>query len=139
NAQQARRVLDRLVGYELSPVLWKKVKSGLSAGRVQSVSVRLIVEREREIQNFKPEASYSVTAEFVNEAGKTFKAKLPKNFGTKQEAQDFLNKNLDSQYKVSDLETKPAKKSPAAPFTTSTLQQEASRKLYFPVGVTMML
>ncbi len=139
NAQQARRVLDRLVGYELSPVLWKKVKSGLSAGRVQSVSVRLIVEREREIQNFKPEASYSVTAEFVNEAGKSFKAKLPKNFSTKQEAQDFLNKNLDSQYKVSDLETKPAKKSPAAPFTTSTLQQEASRKLYFPVGVTMML
>jgi DNA topoisomerase I len=139
NAQQARRVLDRLVGYELSPVLWKKVKSGLSAGRVQSVSVRLIVEREREIQNFKAEASYTVTAEFVNEAGKTFKAKLPKNFATKQEAQDFLNKNIGSQYKVADLETKPAKKSPAAPFTTSTLQQEAARKLYFPVGVTMML
>jgi DNA topoisomerase-1 len=139
NAQQARRVLDRLVGYELSPVLWKKVKSGLSAGRVQSVSVRLIVEREREIQNFKAEGSYSITAEFVNEAGKTFKAKLPKNFSTKQEAQDFLNKNIGSIYKVSDLETKPAKKSPAAPFTTSTLQQEAARKLYFPVGVTMML
>jgi DNA topoisomerase I len=139
NAQQARRVLDRLVGYELSPVLWKKVKSGLSAGRVQSVSVRLIVEREREIQNFKAEASYTVTAEFVNEAGKTFKAKLPKNFTAKQEAQDFLNKNIGSQYKVADLETKPAKKSPAAPFTTSTLQQEAARKLYFPVGVTMML
>jgi len=139
NAQQARRVLDRLVGYELSPVLWKKVKSGLSAGRVQSVSVRLIVERERDIQNFKSEGSYSITAEFVNEAGKTFKAKLPKNFATKQEAQDFLNKNTGSQYKVADLETKPAKKSPAAPFTTSTLQQEAARKLYFPVGVTMML
>ncbi len=139
NAQQARRVLDRLVGYELSPVLWKKVKSGLSAGRVQSVSVRLIVEREREIQNFKPEASYSITAEFVNEAGKSFKAKLPKNFATKQQAQDFLNQNAGSLYKVSDLETKPAKKSPAAPFTTSTLQQEAARKLYFPVGVTMML
>ena len=139
NAQQARRVLDRLVGYELSPVLWKKVKSGLSAGRVQSVSVRLIVEREREIQNFKAEASYSITAEFVNEAGKAFKARLPKNFTTKQEAQDFLNKNIGSTYKVSDLETKPAKKSPAAPFTTSTLQQEAARKLYFPVGVTMML
>ena len=139
NAQQARRVLDRLVGYELSPVLWKKVKSGLSAGRVQSVSVRLIVERERDIQNFKAEGSYSITAEFVNEAGKTFKAKLPKNFATKQEAQDFLNKNTGSQYKVADLETKPAKKSPAAPFTTSTLQQEAARKLYFPVGVTMML
>lgn len=139
NAQQARRVLDRLVGYELSPVLWKKVKSGLSAGRVQSVSVRLIVERERDIQNFKPEASYNVTAEFVNEAGKAFKAKLPKSFATKEEAQAFLNKNIGSQYKVADLETKPAKKSPAAPFTTSTLQQEASRKLYFPVGVTMML
>ena len=139
NAQQARRVLDRLVGYELSPVLWKKVKSGLSAGRVQSVSVRLIVEREREIQNFKAEGSYSITAEFVNEAGKAFKAKLPKNFATKQEAQDFLNKNIGSGYKVADLETKPAKKSPAAPFTTSTLQQEAARKLYLPVGVTMML
>ena len=139
NAQQARRVLDRLVGYELSPVLWKKVKSGLSAGRVQSVSVRLVVERERDIQNSKAEASYSITAEFVNEAGKTFKAKLPKNFSTKQEAQDFLNKNIGSAYKVSDLETKPAKKSPAAPFTTSTLQQEAARKLYLPVGVTMML
>ena len=139
NAQQARRVLDRLVGYELSPVLWKKVKSGLSAGRVQSVSVRLIVEREREIQNFKSEASYSITAEFINEAGKAFKAKLPKNFATKQEAQDFLNKNIGSIYKVSDLETKPARKSPTAPFTTSTLQQEAARKLYFPVGVTMML
>ena len=139
NAQQARRVLDRLVGYELSPVLWKKVKSGLSAGRVQSVSVRLIVEREREIQNFKAEASYSITAEFVNEAGKSFKAKLPKNFATKQEAQDFLDKNIGAIYKVSDLETRPAKKSPAAPFTTSTLQQEAARKLYFPVGVTMML
>lgn len=139
NAQQARRVLDRLVGYELSPVLWKKVKTGLSAGRVQSVSVRLVVEREREIQNFNAEGSYSITAEFSNEAGKTVKAKLPKNFKTKQEAQDFLHKNAGSLYKVSDLETKPTKKSPAAPFTTSTLQQEASRKLYLPVGVTMML
>ena len=139
NAQQARRVLDRLVGYELSPVLWKKVKGGLSAGRVQSVSVRLIVEREREIQNFKPEASYSITAEFTNEAGKTFKAKLPKNFATKKEAEDFLNKNIGSSYKVGDLETKPTKKSPAAPFTTSTLQQEAARKLYLPVGITMQI
>jgi DNA topoisomerase-1 len=139
NAQQARRVLDRLVGYELSPVLWRKVKGGLSAGRVQSVSVRLIVEREREIQNFKAVASYSIVAEFSNEAGKTFKAKLPKNFNTKKEAEDFLNKNIGSTYKVSDLETKPTKKSPAAPFTTSTLQQEAARKLYLPVGVTMQL
>ncbi len=139
NAQQARRVLDRLVGYELSPVLWRKVKGGLSAGRVQSVSVRLIVEREREIQHFKTTASYSVTAEFTNESGKTFKAKLPKNFNTKNEAEDFLNKNIGAAYKVSDLETKPAKKSPAAPFTTSTLQQEAARKLYLPVGITMQL
>ncbi|MCA6422960.1 MAG: type I DNA topoisomerase [Flavobacterium sp.] len=139
NAQQARRVLDRLVGYELSPVLWKKVKGGLSAGRVQSVSVRLIVEREREIQEFKPVASYSVTAEFTNEAGKVVKAKLPKNFATKKEAEDFLNKNIGSTYKVADLETKPTKKSPAAPFTTSTLQQEAARKLYLPVGITMQI
>lgn len=139
NAQQARRVLDRLVGYELSPVLWRKVKGGLSAGRVQSVSVRLIVEREREIQNFNPVASYSVTAEFTNEAGKTVKAKLPKNFATKKEAEDFLNKNISSIYKVSDLETKPTKKSPAPPFTTSTLQQEAARKLYLPVGITMQI
>lgn len=139
NAQQARRVLDRLVGYELSPVLWRKIKGGLSAGRVQSVSVRLIVEREREIQNFKAVASYSVVAEFSNEAGKTFKAKLPKNFNTKKEAEDFLSKNIGSIYKVSDLETKPTKKTPAAPFTTSTLQQEAARKLYLPVGITMQL
>jgi DNA topoisomerase-1 len=139
NAQQARRVLDRLVGYELSPVLWRKIKGGLSAGRVQSVSVRLIVEREREIQNFNAVASYSVVAEFTNEAGKSFKAKLPKNFNTKKEAEDFLNQNIGSIYKVADLETKPTKKSPTAPFTTSTLQQEAARKLYLPVGITMQL
>ncbi|WP_374175036.1 type I DNA topoisomerase [Flavobacterium tructae] len=139
NAQQARRVLDRLVGYELSPVLWRKIKGGLSAGRVQSVSVRLIVEREREIQNFNAVATYSIVAEFVNEAGKAFKAKLPKNFNTKKEAEDFLNKNIGSQYQVADLETKPTKKSPTAPFTTSTLQQEAARKLYLPVGITMQL
>ena len=139
NAQQARRVLDRLVGYELSPVLWRKIKGGLSAGRVQSVSVRLIVEREREIQNFKAVASYSVVAEFTNEAGRAFKAKLPKNFNTKKEAEDFLNKNIGSNYKVGDLETKPTKKSPTGPFTTSTLQQEAARKLYLPVGITMQL
>lgn len=139
NAQQARRVLDRLVGYELSPVLWRKIKGGLSAGRVQSVSVRLIVEREREIQSFNAVASYSIVAEFVNEAGKAFKAKLPKNFNTKKEAEDFLNQNIGSKYKVADLETKPTKKSPTAPFTTSTLQQEAARKLYLPVGITMQL
>ena len=139
NAQQARRVLDRLVGYELSPVLWRKIKGGLSAGRVQSVSVRLIVEREREIQNFNATPFYSVVAEFTNEAGKSFKAKLPKNFSTKKEAEDFLNRNIGSTYKVGDLETKPTKKSPTGPFTTSTLQQEAARKLYFPVGITMQI
>ncbi|NHM05717.1 type I DNA topoisomerase [Flavobacterium sp. CYK-4] len=139
NAQQARRVLDRLVGYELSPVLWRKVKGGLSAGRVQSVAVRLIVEREREIQNFKPVASFSVSAEFTTETGKSVKAKLPKNFSTQKEAEDFLQQNIGSSYEVSDIETKPAKKSPAAPFTTSTLQQEAARKLYLPVGITMQL
>lgn len=139
NAQQARRVLDRLVGYELSPVLWRKVKGGLSAGRVQSVSVRLIVERERDILGFKPEASYRIDAEFSNQADKSFKAKLPKNFKTKEEAEVFLKKNLGASFKVADLSTKPAKKSPAPPFTTSTLQQEASRKLYFSVSKTMTM
>ncbi|MCL4123565.1 UNVERIFIED_CONTAM: hypothetical protein GTU68_056248 [Idotea baltica] len=139
NAQQARRVLDRLVGYELSPVLWRKVKGGLSAGRVQSVAVRLIVEREREIESFNPVASYRIDAEFSNEEGKTFKAKLPKNFGTRQAAEKFLNSCVGADFKVADLQTKPAKKSPAAPFTTSTLQQEASRKLYFPVAKTMIM
>lgn len=139
NAQQARRVLDRLVGYELSPVLWRKVKGGLSAGRVQSVSVRLIVEREREIQNFRPEASFRIDAEFITEEGKSFKAKLPKNFKTKTEAEQFLSQNLGAEFKVADLITKPAKKSPAPPFTTSTLQQEAARKLYFSVSKTMTM
>jgi DNA topoisomerase-1 len=137
DAQQARRVLDRIVGYELSPVLWRKVKGGLSAGRVQSVSVRLIVEREREVQEFNPEASYRVDAEFSNEEGQTFKAKLPKNFSTKEEAQKFLEANINADFKVSGLEKKPAKKAPAAPFTTSTLQQEAARKLGFSVSRTM--
>ncbi len=139
NAQQARRVLDRLVGYELSPVLWRKVKGGLSAGRVQSVSVRLIVEREREIQEFTPEASFRIDAEFTNEEGKSFKAKLPKNFETKEEAEEFLKENINARFKVGDLSTKPAKKSPAPPFTTSTLQQEAARKLYFSVSKTMTM
>ena len=139
DAQQARRVLDRIVGYELSPVLWRKVKGGLSAGRVQSVSVRLIVERERDIQEFEPKASYRIDAEFSNEDGHTFKAKLPKNFSTKEEALKFLESNASASFKVADLEKKPAKKSPAAPFTTSTLQQEASRKLYFSVSKTMTM
>lgn len=139
NAQQARRVLDRLVGYELSPVLWRKVKGGLSAGRVQSVAVRLIVEREREITNFVPQASYKVVAEFITEEGKKFKASLPKNFDTEETAQEFLNSSIEAIFKVDDLQKKPAKKSPAPPFTTSTLQQEAARKLGFPVAKTMMV
>lgn len=139
NAQQARRVLDRLVGYELSPVLWRKVKGGLSAGRVQSVAVRLIVDREREIKSFVPQASYKVMAQFITEEEKKFKASLPKNFDTKEEATLFLNSCINAKFKVDDLQTKPATKSPAAPFTTSTLQQEASRKLYFPVAKTMMI
>ncbi len=139
NAQQARRVLDRLVGYELSPVLWRKVKGGLSAGRVQSVAVRLIVEREREIESFNAVASYRIDAEFVTSEGSKFKAKLPKNFETEAEARAFLQKNIGASYNVDDLIKKPAKKSPAPPFTTSTLQQEASRKLYFSVGKTMTI
>ncbi len=139
NAQQARRVLDRLVGYELSPVLWRKVKGGLSAGRVQSVAVRLIVEREREITDFNPQASYRIDAEFSTEDGKSFKAKIPKNFDTKEEAEKFLKDNIGANFKVADLTTKPAKKNPAPPFTTSTLQQEAARKLYFSVSKTMTM
>ncbi|MFT7073422.1 MAG: DNA topoisomerase-1 [Patiriisocius sp.] len=139
NAQQARRILDRLVGYELSPVLWRKVKGGLSAGRVQSVAVRLIVEREREIEAFNPVASYRVDAEFTTIEGNKFKAKIGKNFTTEAAAKAFLNQNIGATYEVADLLKKPAKKSPAAPFTTSTLQQEASRKLYFSVGKTMTI
>mgnify|MGYP000855819739 FL=1 len=137
NAQQARRVLDRLVGYELSPVLWKKIKSGLSAGRVQSVAVRLIVEREREIQDFKSHSTYKITAEFITSEGKVVKASLPKTFDSQAEAEVFLQQNVGAQFKVASLEKKPAKKSPAPPFTTSTLQQEAARKLHFSVSKTM--
>ncbi len=139
NAQQARRVLDRLVGYELSPVLWKKIKPGLSAGRVQSVAVRLIVERERSIDAFTPEASFKVVAQFKTQAGSVFSAKLHKTFASKEAANEFLQKNVGANYSVGKLDKKPAKKSPAAPFTTSTLQQEASRKLYFSVGRTMQV
>jgi DNA topoisomerase-1 len=139
NAQQARRVLDRLVGYELSPVLWRKVKGGLSAGRVQSVAVRLIVERERSILNFIAETHYKVVAQFANAHGKTFKAIIPKNFESKKLAEDFLNSCVKADFVISDLTKKPAKKSPAGPFTTSTLQQEASRKLGFAVGKTMQV
>lgn len=137
DAQQARRILDRLVGYELSPVLWKKVQRGLSAGRVQSVSVRLIVEREREIQNFKPQEYFRVVAEFSNQEGKHFKAELNHRFKTEKEARSFLEACKSHRFSIKDIEKKPAKKSPAAPFTTSTLQQEAARKLNFSVGQTM--
>ncbi|WP_291965714.1 type I DNA topoisomerase [Maribacter sp.] len=139
NAQQARRVLDRLVGYQLSPVLWKKIKPGLSAGRVQSVAVRLIVERERDIEGFEPQASFKIAAEFQTESGSVFSAKLNKTFSTEDEAKAFLEKNKAADFSISKLDKKPAKKSPSAPFTTSTLQQEASRKLYFSVGRTMQV
>lgn len=141
DAQQARRVLDRIVGFEVSPVLWKKVKPSLSAGRVQSVAVRLIVEREREIQDFKTEAAYRIQAVFVKEENGTkyeLKAELNKRLKTKEEAIKLLEQlKNESLYEINDIETKPAKKSPAAPFTTSTLQQEAARKLGFSVSQTM--
>ncbi len=136
NAQQARRVLDRLVGFELSPVLWKKVKPSLSAGRVQSVAVRLIVDREREINKFKSEAAFKITAIF-GKGKQTFKAELPERFAKQEDAEKFLNDCIDAAFNVRSLETKPAKRSPAAPFTTSTLQQEASRKLGYSVSRTM--
>ncbi len=139
NAQQARRVLDRLVGYELSPVLWRKVKGGLSAGRVQSVSVRLIVEREREIKAFTAQSMYKTQAEFLSSSGKTIKAQLSSTFENPDEVQDFLLENVNAKFSIVSKETKPAKKSPTAPFTTSTLQQEASRKLYFSVSKTMTM
>lgn len=142
DAQQARRVLDRIVGFELSPVLWRKVKPALSAGRVQSVAVRLIVERERDIQAFNTEASYRITAIFIkkeNGVETEIKTELNKRLKTKKEALEFLEKLKEASFKVEDVETKPVKKSPAAPFTTSTLQQEASRKLGFPVSMTMMV
>jgi DNA topoisomerase-1 len=142
NAQQARRVLDRLVGFELSPVLWKKVKPSLSAGRVQSVAVRLIVEREKDIKAFTYPFSYRVSAEFTVGTGdktRNFKAELPKKFDTAQEAEAFLRSCIGAEFSVSNLEVKPAKKSPSAPFTTSTLQQEASRKLGYSISQTMLL
>jgi DNA topoisomerase I len=138
DAQQARRVLDRIVGYELSPVLWRKVKGGLSAGRVQSVAVRLIVEREREIQEFTPTDSFKIDAEFTSEANQSFKAKLNSTFDNKAAANKFLQLNAAATFKVESLDKKPAKKSPAPPFTTSTLQQEAARKLGFSVSRTMV-
>jgi DNA topoisomerase-1 len=136
NAQQARRVLDRLVGFELSPVLWRKLKPSLSAGRVQSVAVRLVVEREREIQAFNYTSKYRVVAFFVK-SGETFKATLNKRFDTEAEAVEFLEACKPADFTVSDIQVRPVKKSPAAPFTTSTMQQEASRKLGFSVSKTM--
>ena len=143
DAQQARRVLDRIVGFELSPVLWRKVKPALSAGRVQSVAVRLIVEREREINAFKTEAAYRVTAVFLvpDADGKPvkLKAELPRRFKDKAEARDFLEQCRSAVFTIGDITTRPVRKSPSAPFTTSTLQQEAARKLGFTVAQTMMV
>jgi DNA topoisomerase-1 len=139
NAQQARRVLDRLVGYELSPVLWRKVKGGLSAGRVQSVSVRLIVEREREIKAFLPVSMFKTQAEFLTNSNKLIKASLNTTFDDAEKVETFLAQNASAKFNVASKETKPAKKSPTGPFTTSTLQQEAARKLFFSVSKTMTL
>lgn len=137
NAQQARRILDRLVGFEMSPVLWKKVKPGLSAGRVQSVAVRLIVEREKEIMGFVPENSFRFTANFKTQSGANFDTTLNHEFKTYEEAEEYMSKTLNAEFKVINVFTKPAKRNPAAPFTTSTLQQEASRKLGYSVSRTM--
>ena len=139
NAQQARRVLDRIVGFKLSPVLWRKVKPSLSAGRVQSVAVRLIVEREREIQDFKCEDNYRITALFHNTDSSEVKAVLSRRFPTIEEAKVFLESLKDSRFTVQDIQTKPIKRTPAPPFTTSTLQQEAAHKLGFTVAQTMMI
>lgn len=137
NAQQARRILDRLVGYELSPVLWKKIKTGLSAGRVQSVAVRLVVEREREVDSFKSVYQFIVKAHFELDKGKKLVAELPTRFDSEEKAMAFLESCKKAKYTVANVEKKLANKYPAAPFTTSTLQQEASRKLYFSVSQTM--
>lgn len=140
HAQQARRVLDRLVGFELSPVLWKKVKPSLSAGRVQSVAVRLIVDREREVNKFNATAAFKITAHFTTGKGKEIvKAELPQRFDQAIDAEKFLQDCINAGFAVSNLEVKPAKRNPAAPFTTSTLQQEASRKLGFSVARTMQI
>jgi DNA topoisomerase-1 len=139
NAQQARRIMDRLIGFELSPVLWSKVQKGLSAGRVQSVAVRLIVEREREIENHESVAAFKVAALFDLPGKKVLKAELSKSFAKENDALSFLKSCVGAEFSIKDLETKPAKKTPAPPFTTSTLQQEASRKLGFAVATTMSI
>ena len=137
NAQQARRVLDRIVGFEMSPVLWKKVKTGLSAGRVQSVAVRLIVEREHEIRDFVPTSSYKIEGIFQNKAKQNIPAKLKKDFASEKEAEKFLELSKNTEFKVLNIEVKPGSRSASAPFTTSTLQQEASNKLGYGVTTTM--
>ncbi len=139
NAQQARRLLDRIVGFKLSPVLWRKVKPSLSAGRVQSVAVRLIVEKEREVLAFKSESSYKVTGLFLTTKGEEIKAELSKRFSTEEEARAFLEACKGATYTVEEVTKKPAKRSPAAPFTTSTLQQEAAHRLGLSVAQTMMI
>ena len=139
NAQQARRVLDRIVGFEMSPVLWKKVKTGLSAGRVQSVAVRLVVEREQEIRNFKPTSTYKVEGTFLNAEKQEIAAKLKKDFTKENEAEAFLEKSQNVEFKVLNVETKPGSRSASAPFTTSTLQQEASNRLGYNVTSTMRI
>ena len=139
NAQQARRVLDRIVGFEMSPVLWKKVKTGLSAGRVQSVAVRLVVEREQEIRNFKPTSTYKVDGVFTNAEKQDISAKLKKDFTKENEAEAFLEKSQNVEFKVLNVETKPGTRSASAPFTTSTLQQEASNRLGYNVTSTMRI
>lgn len=139
NAQQARRVLDRIVGFEMSPVLWKKVKTGLSAGRVQSVAVRLVVERELEIRNFKPVSAFKIEGTFLNEEQQEIAAKLKGDFKKEEEAEIFLTQAKDTEFKVLNVETKPGTRSASAPFTTSTLQQEASSRLGYNVTTTMRL
>lgn len=139
NAQQARRVLDRIVGFEMSPVLWKKVKTGLSAGRVQSVAVRLVVEREQEIRNFKPSSTYKVEGTFLNAEKQEIAAKLKKDFAQEKEAEAFLEKSQNTEFKVLNVEKKPGTRSASAPFTTSTLQQEASNRLGYNVTSTMRI
>ena len=139
NAQQARRILDRLVGFELSPILWKKIQRGLSAGRVQSVAVRMVVEREREIEQFDTQSFFKVSAEFLVDGDRVLKAELSERFPSDKEALEFLTKCIGATFTIDNLEKKPGQKKPAAPFTTSTLQQEASLKLGFSVAQTMTL
>ena len=139
NAQQARRVLDRLVGFELSPILWKKINRGLSAGRVQSVALRLVVDREREIMAFKPEPYYKVEGQFTCLAGSQLKGVLETRFSNAEDASAFLQESIGAKYTVSSVDKTEGTRYPAPPFTTSTLQQEASRKLHLPVSTTMRL